>query len=161
MGAYAADMIHACRTIAFRVTLVPVSAAFLHCGVSSSASATGDGGACFSDTDGINGGSYTFALTVDDTGFSKTILAAQNDAQVTLTLTNDGTTPHGFKVGCTSVASAYPDLPAGCSSTSCFPASATITFVTPPADGLIYPFTSNEPSDGAVAGLSSGQFSVM
>jgi hypothetical protein len=109
---------------------------------------------------------------VDDTGFSKLLLATQNDAQATLTLTNNGTTPHGFKVGCTSVAPAYPDLPAGCRTTTCFPdnasipplapgASATIIFDTPNPDGLIYPFTSNEPADSAVAGLTTGQWSLM
>jgi hypothetical protein len=141
-------------------------------GCSSSSSGGGDGGACFTDGDGINGGAYTFDLTVDDTGFSKNILATQNDAQVTLTLTNMGTKPHGFEVECASVTSAYPDLPAGCPTTACFPAgstiaplapgaSKTITFDTPTPDGIIYPFKSSEPADGTVPGLSNGQWTLM
>jgi hypothetical protein len=140
--------------------------ALVHCSASSS------GGSCFPDNDGINGGQYTFDLTVNDTGFSKTILATQNDAEVTLTLTNTGTTPHGFEVECTSVKAAYPDLPAGCPSSACFPssstiaplapgASKTITFATPTPDGLLYPFRSSEPNDAKVPGLNSGQWSLM
>jgi hypothetical protein len=133
-----------------------------------------DGGddACFPTNDGMNSGTYTFDLTVDDTGFSKMLLSSQNSAQVTLTLTNNGTKPHGFTVGCTSVTPAYPTLPAGCPTTACFPsnstiapiapgASTTITFETPVPDNLIYPFTSNEPYDSAVAALNSGQWSLM
>jgi hypothetical protein len=155
-----------------RGAFVLVGVALLHCSASSGATGSADGGGCFSDADGINGGTYTFDLTVDDTGFSKTILATQNDAQVTITLRNTGTKPHGFVVGCTSVASAYPDLPAGCPATACFPAgasiaplapgaSATITFDTPTPDDLIYPFRSSEPADGAVPGLNSGQWTLM
>lgn len=138
---------------------------------SSSSSGSGSS-ACFTDGDGMNGGSNTFELTVDDTGFSKNILATQNDAQVTLTLTNTGTKPHGFEVGCASVTSAYPDLPAGCPTTACFPAgstiaplapgaSKTVTFDTPTPDGIIYPFKSSAPADADVPGLSSGQWTLM
>jgi hypothetical protein len=126
---------------------------------------------CFPDGDGINGGEKTFVLTVDDTGFSKMILATQNDAVVTLTLTNNGTSPHGFKVGCANVSSAYPNAPANCPTTACFigaviaplapGASATIVFDTPTPDGIIYPFTSNEPADSKVAGLNDGQWTLM
>ena len=159
-----------------RVALVAVCLAGVALAACSSASSSGgagaDGGACFPDGDGINGGAYTFDLTVDDTGFSKAILATQNDAQVTLTLKNTGTRPHGFEVGCTSVLPAYPDLPAGCKTTACFPAgatiaplapgaSATVTFDTPTPDNLIYPFKSSEPADSAVPGLSSGQWTLM
>jgi hypothetical protein len=127
-----------------------------------------DAGACYPDGDGLNGGSYTFDLTVDDTGFSKNILATQNDAQVTVTLKNIGTKPHGFVVGCANVCQVYPNLPAGCSPTACFPsnatiaplapgASATITFDTPTPDGIIYPFKSSAPGDSTVPGLSDSQ----
>jgi hypothetical protein len=160
------------RLVALRLALLPLGALLLDCGQSTSSSTGGLGGGCFPDGDGINGGDYTFVLTVDDTGFSKTILATQNDAQVTLTLTNNGTTPHGFAVGCTNVAPAYPNLPAGCPTTACFPsnaaiaplapgASATITFDTPTPDGLIYPFTANEPNDSAVPALNNGQWTLM
>ncbi len=127
---------------------------------------------CFPDSDGINGGDYTFDLTVNDTGFSKMILATQNDAQVTLTLMNTGTKPHGFIVGCADVTPAFPTLPAGCPADACFTshaaiaplapgATATITFPTPTPDGVIYPFTSNEPGDSDVPGLNNGQWTLM
>jgi len=141
----------------------------------SAASSTSDNdaaAACYPDNDGINGGEYTFVLTVDDTGFSKTILTTQNDAVATVMLTNMGTTPHGFMVGCTSVLPAYPDLPAGCPTVACFPsgatipplapgASQTITFDTPTPDGHIYPFKSTEPADSTVPGLNNGQWVLM
>jgi hypothetical protein len=120
---------------------------------------------CFPDHDGINGGNFTFDLTVDDTGFSKAILATQNDATVTLTLSNTGKKPHGFEVECTSVTPAYPTVPTGCPTLACFPSNAfvaplmpgetkTITFETPTPDGLLFPFRSSEPSDCAVPGLN-------
>jgi hypothetical protein len=130
---------------------------------------------CFPDNDGKTGdidGMPVFVLTVDDAGFSKMLLTTQNNAVVTVTLTNNGTTPHGFKVGCTSVTPSYPNVPAGCPTTACFDATAaiapldpgqtaTITFETPVPDNLIYPFTSNEPADSAVPALNSGQWSLM
>jgi hypothetical protein len=158
-----------------RSLALPGMLVFLGVALAGCTSTSGGGGAdagCFPDNDGINGGSYTFVLTVDDTGFSKMVLNTQNDAQATVTLTNNGTQPHGFVVGCTSATSAYPDLPAGCASTVCFPASAsitglapgatmTITFDTPSPDNLIYPFTSGEPGDSAVPGLNDGQWTLM
>jgi len=155
----------------------------LDCGSSntgSTASGVEGEGVCYPDNDGINGGSYVIDLVVDDTGFysgspdsgavsadagMKTVITTQNDAMVTLTLTNEGTVEHGFEVECTSVLPAYPDVPAGCSSTACFPGnstippiapgtSMTITFDTPTPDGLLYPFKSSAPGDSAVAGLN-------
>jgi hypothetical protein len=156
-----------------------------------------NGGMCFPDSDGLTGGFYPIAVTVTDTGFLKNLIATQNDSMVTLTLTNAGTKPHGFSVGCVSVLSSYPKLPAMCPTVSCFPgataqgstadggaadggtsdggaaaqtatvapiapgASATIMFNTPTPDGLIYPFTSNDPDDSAVPGLNNGQWSLM
>jgi hypothetical protein len=163
-------MNHAGRRFALRAAFAFIGTALFHC--SNSSSPGGEGGACFPDGDGINGGAYTFVLTVDDSGFSKLLLASQNDAEVTLTLTNTGSLPHGFQVGCVDVAPAYPDLPPGCPNRACFPANATIaplapgadatiTFDTPTPDGLIYPFTSNEPGDSTVAGLNNGQWSLM
>jgi hypothetical protein len=164
-------MIHA-RTRFAPIVLVLVGAALLNCS-SASPSKSGDD-MCFPDNDGITGSPmpYTFDITVDDTGFSKTILTTQNEAMVTLTLKNTGTTPHGFKVGCTSVLSSFPDPPAGCPTTACFDASAsiaplqpgasaTITFETPTPDNLIYPFTSNEPADSAVPALNNGQWNLI
>src|SRR5580658_8584936 len=43
---------------------------------------------CFPDHDGINGGTIPVDLTVDDTGFSKTVIGTQNDATAILTLKN-------------------------------------------------------------------------
>ncbi len=160
--------------------LVPLGAMLLHCSsASSSGGASGDGGACFPDNDGINGGSYTIELVVDDSGFfrdqvdagMKNVIATHNDALVTLTLKNMGTKPHGFEVGCANASSAYPDLPAGCSATVCFPsnstvapiaagASKTITFDTPTPDGLLYPFKSSEPADSTVPGLNGADGSA-
>ena len=135
---------------------------------------------CYPDNDGINGGSYTIDLIVDDTGFTadtpdggtKDIISTQNDAQVTLTLTNTGTMPHGFEVLPTSVCAGYPNLPAGCSPFASFPAgstiapidpgkSATVSFDTPTPDGFIYPFKSSAPGDSSVPGLNDGQWSLM
>ena len=124
-----------------------------------------DAAFCYPDNDGINGGSYTFDLTVDDTGFSKLLLSTQNDAQATVKLTNTGTKPHGFEIGCTTTSA-----PAGCPTRVCFPANATIaplmpgetktiTFDTPTPDGILYPFKSTEPSDTG-SGFT-GQWSLM
>jgi hypothetical protein len=144
--------------------------------------ATTDPGTCYPDNDGINDDTYTIDIAVDDTGFSSTggdddagaknIIATQNQSPVTLTLTNNGTKPHGFQVGCVSVCTSYPTLPAGCSPLACFPAgatiapiapgaSATVTFDTPTPDGLLYPFSSSAPDDGSVPGLNQGQWSLM
>jgi hypothetical protein len=108
-------------------------------------------------------------VTVDDTGFTPIILKTQNSAQVTLTLTNNGTKPHDFVMGCVSIS--YP----GCPFQYCFPpdaniaslppgGTATTTFVTPFVEG-IYDFRSDLPgdsqtaSDGGISGLR-GQFVV-
>jgi hypothetical protein len=157
-----------------------------------------NGGMCFPDSDGLTGGAYTINVEVTDTGFVKNLITAQNDSMVTLTLKNSGTKPHGFAVGCVSVLSSYPQLPAMCPTVSCFPGasvpgstvdggasdggptdggaaaqapaaiapiapgtSQTIMFLTPTPDGLIYPFTSNNPDDSAVPALNNGQWSLM
>jgi hypothetical protein len=176
-----------------------VSAGLAHCGSSSGgngdvscasvnpdAAATTSPTVCYPDNDGITGGSYTIALAVNDTGFTSTgsddndggvtknIIATQNDAMVTLTLTNTGTTPHGFQVLCTPVCPSYPSLPVGCSPLACFPSNSTIapimpgttmtiTFDTPTPDGLLYPFASSAPADSTVPGLngSISQWSLM
>jgi hypothetical protein len=121
------------------------------------------------DSDGINGGCYAFDLSVDDTAFSHIILKAQNLGLVTITLTNTGTKPHDFVMGC------IPISFAGCPSQQCFPAaaniapiapgmSATATFTTPNPEG-IYNFRSDVAgdseldSDGGVTGIW-GQFVV-
>jgi hypothetical protein len=131
-----------------------------------------NGGMCFPDADGLTGGSYTFELTVTDTGFSKTVLSTQDNSMVTLKLTNAGTTPHGFQLDCVDPRTVYTKLPAMCPTMICFPDAAkiapiapgeskTVTFSTPTADNLIYPFRSGEPGDSAVAGLNNGQWTIM
>ena len=142
------------------------------CGAHGASPDAADSGGCFPDSDGLTGGSYTIDLTVDDNAFSKNVLNTQNDATVTLTLTNNGTMPHGFEVDCTSVAPAYPNLSPMCPSMSCFPSDSTIAplapgqsktllFFTPTADNLIYTFKSSAPSDISVPGLNMGQWSLM
>jgi hypothetical protein len=73
------------------------------------------------DADGVVGGDVTFDLTVDDSGFSPSILAAQNDAHVTLILHNIGTKSHSFVIDCL----ATPNMN-GCPTTSCFESSASV-----------------------------------
>jgi hypothetical protein len=149
--------------------LVLLSAALLHC---SSGSDSTEDGECFPDADGISGKPYTIKLTVDDQGFSKSVLNTENDSSVTLTLENTGTLSHGFELECVDVRPEFPNLPAGCPATSCFPAastiaplapgeSTTVTFITPTPDNLIYPFKSSAPDDASVDGLNSGQWSIM
>ncbi len=168
-------------TRSLRAALALPGIAFFQCSSASvpvsqlSADAGADAAYCYPDNDGINGGDYTIDLVVNDTGFfasgpdagMKDLLSTQNDAQVTLTLTNKGTRPHGFKVGCTTA-----EAPAGCPTTVCFPATSTIaplepgetkviTFDTPTPDGIIYQFSSNEPADSSVRALNDGQWSLM
>lgn len=83
------------------------------------------------DADGVIGGNVVFDLTVDDTGFSPAILAAQNKAKVTLTLHNAGAKPHSFTIDCLPT----PNMN-GCPTTSCFPASAAIEPLAPGAKGM-------------------------
>jgi hypothetical protein len=169
-----------CRSSIF----IFASVALLHCSPSSAGSSA-DGGNCFPDNDGVNNVPETIDVVVDDTGFyagspdsgadtdagMKTVITTQNSSTVTFTLTNRGTKEHGFEVGCTSVLSAYPDLPSGCPSKVCFPANATvapigpgasktITFVTPVPDNLLYPFKSSAPGDANVPGLNGSEGSA-
>ena len=148
--------------------LILFAATLVQCSSGSAA----DDGECFPDADGKTGGAFTINLTVDDDGFSKTVLSTQDNSSVTLTLTNQGTLPHGFELGCVSVTSEFPHLPAGCPSMSCFAPestigplepgeSKTVTFFTPTPDNLIYPFQSNAPDDATVPGLNAGQWSIM
>lgn len=154
-------MIRMPSPLAPRVMLALLGCALLRCN-----GGAGGGSSCFDDENGLTGGDYTFVLTVDDTGFSKQILQSENLAQITLTLTNVGTKPHGFEVECIPTSA-----PPGCPATSCFPdgstiaplapgASTTVTFDTPSVEG-IYQFKSTEAGDGAVSGLNDGQFILM
>lgn len=118
------------------------------------------------DQDGVVGSAVTVLLSVSDTGFAvggvnsgstQPNIAVQNKSWVTLTITNVGSAPHSFRVGCRPT-----DLPAGCEQMSCFPAAAavpaidpgtsvTVMFETPAVEGE-YPFTSDEPGDEALLG---------
>lgn len=107
----------------------------------------GDGTCSQPDQDGVVGGAYSFVVEVSDQGFSPLILKAQNSGDLTITLKNVGTRPHGFTVGCLVVS--------GCQ--ACFPPAATIaplapgesktaTFTAPEQEG-IYTTSSNAPDD--------------
>jgi hypothetical protein len=121
------------------------------------------------DADGVVGGSVTFEVTVDDLGFSPSILPAQNLTNVTLNLRNAGTRPHDFVVDC--MPTPNDD---GCPTSSCFPPSASIaavepgasaatTFITPNPEGIYY-FHSDIPGDAetpcAAGARGCGQFQV-
>jgi hypothetical protein len=123
------------------------------------------------DQDGVVGGTSTVLLSVSDSAFAvggvnsgstQPNIAAQNTSTVKLTITNVGTRPHGFQVGCRAT-----DLPAGCPQMSCFPDAAnvsaiepgdsvTVTFQTPAVEGE-YRFTSSEAGDEDLI----GQFVLM
>jgi hypothetical protein len=121
------------------------------------------GDPCFTDADGVVGGSSTIQLTVSDTAFSvggvdsgssEPNITVQNLSQVTLIMTNVGARAHDLVVSCLATPNA-----AGCPTESCFPpeagigpvppgGSATITFTTPAVEGA-YPFVSDQPGDTA------------
>jgi len=114
------------------------------------------------DADGIIDEPANPHLTVTDTKFAPAIITTQNSSKVTLTLKNEGTTPHSFVVDC--LATPNSD---GCPTQSCFPPGAkiqpvdpgdevTVVFETPLVEG-IYVFRSDVAEDGD---LSSGQFII-
>lgn len=114
------------------------------------------------DADGIIDEPANPLLTVTDTKFAPAIITTQNSSTVTLTLRNEGTTPHGFVVDCLPTPNGD-----GCPAQSCFPAEAkidpidpgdeaTVTFETPLVEG-IYEFHSGVAED---AGLARGQFII-
>jgi len=121
------------------------------------------------DADGVNGESVSFDVKVDDTGFTPSVLPAQNVSNVTLTLHNMGDRPHDFVVDCLPT----PNVD-GCPMTSCFPPSASIPaiapggtatsmFVTPNPEGLYY-YHSDLPGDAVtpctMGAQGCGQFVV-
>jgi hypothetical protein len=159
-----ASMIRTPGPLALRAMLVLLGFALVHC--NSGAPGGSGGSSCFDDANGLVGGDYTFVVTVDDTEYSKQILQSENLAQITLTLTNMGTKPHGFEVECIPTSA-----PAGCPRMSCFSdgstiaplapgATMTVTFDTPSPEG-IYTFKSSASGDSAVSGLNDGQFILM
>jgi hypothetical protein len=118
------------------------------------------------DADGLVGGHTTVLVSVSDTGYAvggvgsgstQPNIAVQNSSSVTLTVTNVGRMPHGFRVACIPTG-----LPAGCPRQSCFPDGAsiasiapgdsvTVTFTTPAVEGA-YAITSDQPGDAALLG---------
>jgi hypothetical protein len=88
------------------------------------------------DADGLQGGAYTFVVTVSDTEFAPAILKTENLATITLTLQNDGKATHGFVVD--EISGARASVPPG--------QKATISFTTPAKEG-IYTFRSTEAGD--------------
>lgn len=114
------------------------------------------------DADGIASEPAMAYLTVTDEEFIPKILAAQNTSEITLTLENLGTAPHGFVIDCLRTPNSD-----GCPMQSCFPSEAkiepvapgekvTVSFESPLVEG-IYPFRSFVPGD---AELEPGQFIV-
>jgi hypothetical protein len=117
-------------------------------------------GACAEVGDGISGGAAPIVVVVDDDGFHPRLVTAQDKANVTLTLKNEGTRPHGFAVECVPTPNHN-----GCPSQSCFPEKATIppippggsattTFAAPDLERL-YPIRSTAHGDSL-----TGQFKV-
>jgi hypothetical protein len=122
----------------------------------SDVAANPDAAACPTDpdTDGVNGGNYTFQLTVSDTAFSTLILKAQNDGMVTLSLMNTGTKPHDFVVRCmqNAMLACQYCFPGAAKIPTLAPgASMTTSFATPDQEG-IYVFASDLPGDDALTG---------
>jgi len=113
------------------------------------------------DADGIIDEPANPQVTVTDTEFSPKIITTQNSSHVTLTVKNEGTTPHGFVVDCLPTPNSD-----GCPTQSCFPAESqidpvdpghevTVEFETPLVEG-IYTFR----SDGAGDTDLKGQFII-
>jgi hypothetical protein len=108
------------------------------------------------DQNGVSGGTYAFAVTVDDVGFSPPIVTTENLAMVTLTLTNAGTKPHGFAIACVD-GRCFPD--AATIQPLAPHATATTNFATPRYE-TIYPFRSNAMDDSAEGDMHVGQFII-
>lgn len=115
---------------------------------------------CVPEGDSVSGVDAKFVIVVDDDGFTPALVTAQDLSNVTLTLKNQGTRPHGFTVGCVPTPNDY-----GCPTQSCFAdeatiapippgGSATATFATPSIED-VYPFRSTADGD-----TQTGQFNV-
>jgi hypothetical protein len=127
---------------------------------SSSSDGNGDDVCKPDDADGILGTADTFEVTVTDDAFAPKVLASQNLTHVTLRLTNDGTTPHGFVIACLQTPNDD-----GCPTASCFPDEAkveplepgdsrTIEFEVPLVEGI------HAVSTGVEGDAAEGQFIV-
>jgi len=89
------------------------------------------------DTDGIRGGALVFVVHAGDAEFAPAIVKSENSAQITLTLRNVGTKPHGFVVDDIDGSEIAPIAPG---------ASAIVTFETPDEE-TIYTIRSTAPGD--------------
>ncbi|HYQ01601.1 MAG TPA: cupredoxin domain-containing protein [Polyangiaceae bacterium] len=129
----------------------------------SSSDANQSGDACTpDDADGIIDEPSPLLVVVTDSEFKPKILTTQNSSEITLTLDNQGTTPHSFVVDCLPTPNSD-----GCPMQSCFPSEAkvepvlpgeqaTVVFESPLVEG-IYVFHSDVPEDTE---LGSGQFII-
>ena len=141
--------------------LLLMAVASASCACSSDAKKNDD--ACTpDDADGIISEPAEFVVTVSDTEFAPKILAAQNSSTITLTLRNQGTTPHSWVIDCRPTPNED-----GCPLEACFPSdariapvapgeSARVVFETPLVEGL-YDFHSDVAEDRE---LEPGQFIV-
>jgi hypothetical protein len=102
------------------------------------------------DADGVIGGDYEFEVTVNDEAFTPAILTTQNESEVVLRFTNEGSGPLGFFIECLPTPNDR-----GCATESCFPKaaeieplapgeSAEITFFTPVVEGIYRIFPSED-----------------
>jgi len=114
------------------------------------------------DADGIVDEPSPLLVVVTDREFKPKILTTQNSSEITLTLDNQGTTPHSFVVDCLPTPNSD-----GCPMQSCFPSEAKVepvlpgektrvVFESPLVEG-IYVFHSDVPEDTE---LGSGQFII-
>jgi len=163
---------------ALAATCAGLVLALASCGSSSN----NDDSCSTGDQDGVNGGSDTELVSVNDSGFAvggvdsgstEPNIAVQNLATVTLTLTNTGTRPHDLVIQCIPTG-----LPATCMNpTSCFPnvsdagsstlgavtlipplmpgESATVTFLAPVVEG-VYNFISDVSGDSTTFEADGG-----
>ncbi len=84
------------------------------------------------DADGIISEPATVLLTVTDSKFAPAVVTTQNSSDITLTLKNDGTTPHSFVVDCLPTPNSD-----GCPTQSCFPSEAKLDPVAPGEEATI------------------------
>jgi hypothetical protein len=102
------------------------------------------------DADGQIGGDYDFEVIVNDEAFTPAILTTQNESEVVLQFTNEGSSPLGFFIECLPTPNDR-----GCATESCFPKdaeieplgpgeSAKITFETPIVEGIYRIFPSED-----------------
>jgi len=141
---------------------LPLAVAALCFACSSSKDDDNDDTCTPDDADGIISEPANPMLTVTDDGFMPKIVTVQNSSEISLTLANEGTRPHGFVVDCLPTPNSD-----GCPPQSCFPSdakidalepgdTAKIEFESPLVEG-IYVFRSDASDDDE---LATGQFII-